>query len=246
MKTYEELMRADYNKSATTQAFRELVKKPKDRDLIGRAFELSMPVLGVLMKSKFKIVRPGTEEYDEILSSVPAAFFMYMNTDRFYDRYYDDEDSLFSFLFGLFRFEILNALKKTRKNVARMESDGKYGYTPMSSCMSRTQSTVEHRLYLRQFGSLILKNVLDKNRFSGTDKLLVETILPLLLAGKHVPYSILSQDPGIKRDRASFFVDYIRVLIRSALMDEKERVGDLHRISEQDEFDGMIERMENL
>lgn len=234
--TYEEMMKLRYNKNKCVEAFRELVKNPRGENEVIRVLEVSLPVLGCVLNSQFKRLQPGTEEYDEIISSVPCSFYQYLMTNRFYERFYDNPDSQFSYLFGLFRYEVLNILKKIRKH-NKFEMD-----TPNSPVMAMNLDSsyhaVEYKIFFKQLGKYMFTEFEKSLRFSDIENDICRTIAQNFIFNNvsFVPMSLLVQMRGELKvgsdyeSKFKFFGDFTKCRLMMIILDNKDMIDMLPSI----------------
>jgi len=236
MATYEELIRRKYNNDICVDAFRKLIEHPKDPDAISLAIETALPVLGCVLNSNFKRVQPGTEEYEEILSSVPFSLYMYLCSDRFYSRFYNSSDSHFSFLFGIFRFEVLNTLKKTRRfSLDHISSDSEYSSFGLESMSGFT----EFKVLFNELPDDFFGKVESKVRFSGDEREIVLLIIRNFKEQRCPPVSVISQWWKLGKKQIEFLINYVCTIIRFTLFEMKTEMLGLPNIinSEKDFHD---------
>ncbi len=223
MATYESLIRKTFDKDKCSEDFSRLRSDPRNSEYIGAVVESALPVLGCLLSTQFRrILRPGTEEYDEIISAVPASFFEYLNSDKFYEKYYDDPNTIFSFLYGMFRYEILNTLKKLRKH---QDIDSKmvnnFSVTSYFN-LEASASYMEYRLFANELPEFIISATLKKIRFTENDRTICETILNSLVNSNGIPWYLISEVYNISKQEIRFFVDHVVICIREVLRENRE------------------------
>lgn len=209
MKTYEEMISAPYDDRACIEAYRALLKKPKDIGLVLVAWEATLPILNCVLWTQFRGVQPGTETYDEAISSVSIKIYNYLMSDRFYEKYYDDPKSHFSLLFTICRSEVITAINK----VKRYETVDMSAITP--SIVDGGHGAIEHKIFVKQLPTYILAQIETKIRFTGAERDLCTFLAERLILGKGIPVPIIRNKWGTRNLR--FFADYVRVLVRSIL-----------------------------
>lgn len=236
---YEELIRRSYNNKACVDAFRDLAASPGNREFTGRAIETALPVLGVVLSMHFRRLKPGCEEYDEIISSVPARLFLHIIKDRFYQEYYEEPASQFSYLFTYFYYEILNVLKKC-KRLASLHHD-----VPCTSFLAfnfeAASTSTECRVHVSELPRHIKDTVIKRIRFCGDERDLCVFLVESLVDGKGIPAVILRQRWGVRDPE--FFSSYIRVLIRSVLLEMKPDIDRIPSVEDADQEGATIRSM---
>lgn len=228
MQTYEMMMRRQYDNELCTQLFRELMKKPKDDKIISDIIEASLPVLSRVLQSNFRRIQLGTEEYDEVLSSVPVSFYMYLISDKFYEKYYSQSESHFSFLYGIFRYEILNVLKRVKRF---QRSDMELPHSPvMAMNLSTAPVAIEYNTLLKELPQYIYDEICKRFRFTEEENLICETIAYCTILSPEfdgtsiVPRILIHQVYDIEEERMAFFEDYVRSNIYIMLFDYKNQI----------------------
>lgn len=229
--TYGAMMRRQYDNVHCSSLFKQLLENPKDQDLISQIIEASLPVLACVLNTNFRRVKPGSEEYEEILSSVPISFYMYLMNDKFYGKYYHSEESHFAFLFGIFRYEVLNVLKKVRR-FQKNEYD-----VPNSPALvmnlSSSYAAIEHKLILRELPKYLYDEVRKHFRFTDEENLICETIANCLVLENRVgkanliPISTLTQVYDIEKSRIDFFINFVKTIVYMKLFDYKKYVDSI-------------------
>lgn len=212
--TYDYYLALPYDNIACTQAYAELLTDPDNPDRVTKAWELSMPVLGCVLKSKFKWLQPGMEAYDEAVSSVAIKLYNVLSSKKFRERYYIDIKTHFSLLFGICRLEAITALNKVRKYHADLP------VFITQSNLDSSPGSIHYKLYLNDLPNLILQTVASNCRFTGERKDLCLFIAEQLIEGTGIPVVTIRKKWGTKD--LPFFIDYSRALVREALLEHKE------------------------
>lgn len=226
--TYDSMMRKQYDNLYCSSLFKQLLEKPKDSDLISKIIEASLPVLACVLNTNFKRIKPGSEEYDEIVSSVPVSFYLYLTNDKFYTKYYHSEESHFSFLFGIFRYEVLNVLKRVRR-FQKNEFDLPSAPT-LAINLSSSYAAMEHKIILRELPQYLYDEVKSRLRFSDEENLICDTIASCLILDNRigstnlVPVATLTQVYDIEMSRIEFFVNFVKTIVYMKLFDYKQYV----------------------
>lgn len=225
---YNKLILKPYNNEACYKAYCNLVANPKDPDAVGEAVESSIPVLGIVLKSVFRFLRADSPDYDDILSYVPYSLYLYLISDTFYLKFYNNEESHFAWLFGVFRFEILNSLKASSRGryqgpeagevIRRNAIPGYYlNYLP---------SSIDLAILAKQIPVLVMKEVEKKIRFrEGSDYRVCMTALQSFVEGQILPWYLLDQI--VPHSRVCFLVDHVKIHIRSVLLAHREEFENL-------------------
>lgn len=228
MQTYEAMMRKPYNNELCTKLFRELMTKPKDDEIITEILEASLPVLGRVLQSNFRRIQPGTEEYEEVVSSVPLSFYLYLTNDKFYEKYYPSTESHFSFLYGIFRYEILNVLKRVKRF---QRSDMDMPHSPvMAMNLSTAPVAIEYNTLLKELPNFLYEEIKKRLRFTNEENLICETIAYCMILGPEfdgtsiVPRALLNQVYEIGYEKVEFFEHYVRSNIYIILFNYKKQI----------------------
>lgn len=216
MEPYDVLIHGAYSNERCYEAFFKLKSSPKDPDLIVEAIESALPVLGKVLRNRFRKIRPYSQMYDEILERVPHAFYMLLISDSFYEKFYLNKSNHFAYLWAMFRYEILNAL-----NAFRRAHRWGYGYDAAAHFrVANLPAALEMTIYAGQFRSAVLTDAKKAIRFLEEPAYTVcLTALEALVAGKPIPWYVikeLAEDSCLSE--LEFLVDHARVLVRRAVL----------------------------
>jgi len=237
MKTYLEMARSSYDAKRCSEAFQQLSRNPKSPELVAQVIEQAMPVLGCHLSTTFRLViRPDTDEYDEVLSSIPMALYEYLSSDRFYRRYYDNPDTLFAFLYGLIRYEILNVLKRTRRS-SRVDPAviPRLGTAHSSAALESSAFYVEMKILADELPRYFRSEVLKDLRFEGEDRLICETILQQVIDSEGVPWALIStRFRGVPRERVKFLAEHIIVRLKEVIESNRAIIDNLPYVADCD------------
>jgi hypothetical protein len=219
------MIRASYNEAACLDAYRALKADPRNPGKVERALELTLPILNCVLCKHFSRFQPGSEAYDEAVSSTVIKLYNYLTSDRFYERYYDEPKTHFSLLFTICRSEVITAINKVR----RYENFDSTGMNP-PPLYENSPTALEHRIYVKELPEHILAEVVSKIRFTGLDRDLCAFLAEKLVNGKGVPVTVVRKRWGTRN--LKFFAEYVRVLIRAVLYELKPSIDKLPVISD--------------
>jgi hypothetical protein len=217
MDRYENVLHREYFNSKCHNTYKELLSKPRDSDLLAKAIEESLPVLGRVLGTSFRKIQSHTIMYEEILERVPFALYQYLISDTFYTKFYPKEESHMGFLWGLFRHEVLNALTAFRRSVpSRLPSY--MGYPDYYS--EFLPAAVEMGIFLTQLPQTIADDAEELIRFrEDLDYAICLTVLEAIVQGKPIPWFTLRNiAPDYRLARIEFLVSHVRVLIRKVVL----------------------------
>ena len=217
MDRYETLIHREYNNAKCHNTYASLLKKPRDPDLVVQAMEVSLPILGRVLGTCFRKIKPSTIMYEEVLERVPYALYSYLVSDTFYNKFYLQEDSHLGYLWGLFRHEVLNALSAFRRSVPS-RVPAYMGYPDYYS--EFLPAAVELGIFLGQLPSTVTRDAEQLIRFRESPEYeICLSALEAIVAGKPIPwFTIRSLAPDYRLPQIEFLVEHARVLVRKVVL----------------------------
>jgi hypothetical protein len=226
MDSYETLIHREYDNAKCHSVYASLLEKPKDPDLVVQALEESLPVLGRVLGTCFRSVKPSTIMYEEILERVPYALYVYLTSDTFYNKFYLREDSHLGYLWGLFRHEVLNALAAFRRSIPS-RVPVYIGYPDYYS--EFLPAAVEIGIFLEQLPSTVSRDAEQMIRFrESPDYEICLTALEAIVWGKPIPwFTLRSLAPDYLLPRVEFLVEHARVLVRKVVFQYRREFEEL-------------------
>lgn len=214
MANYQKLALGSFDNKKCVESILKLKSDPTNEKLLEETIALCLPVVGRVLHLQFRWLRPGMEVYDDAPSMAAIKLYTFFTSEKFRTKdYYYFEQTIFAFLYNIFRHEIVNSLRK----VTRATKD-------YSSTLTKTTlDDVEYAIFASQLPQEVLRIVKEKIRFSGEDREQCELIASSLIDGTGVPLAFIKTRWGSKGTK--FFSQYVRVLIRSALLQVREQAN---------------------
>lgn len=217
--SYERMIHGKYDNELCHSTFLSLLDHPRENDLLLQAMETALPVLGRVLGTKFRSITPGTQTYEEVIDAVPFSFFLYLSSDNFYRRRdrWTNKESHFQYLWGIFRYEIINTLQQYRRAVP---TDIPTHVTFPDYYLSLLPSSVDLAILLEQLPEVVLKDVEAYIRFrDDPDYGICLCVLESLILGNPIPwYTIKKAAPEYDSAKVKFLVDHVKVLFRQILL----------------------------
>lgn len=221
MLTYDQMLAGKVDKDACVEAYRALVRKPKNTDLVAEAVIVSMPILSCVIWSQFSWLRPGVDIYEDVLSRCACELTTFLMGDRFYERFYDEPEKHFSFIFGFFRNKILDTLEAATASHSRLNkvvSCAADAPPVQHHVLAASSAASDFRIFVSQLPTAIVRGVGDRCRFRGPERELCTLIARCMVEGRGVPTAIVRQKWAEQRRLLPFFTNYTRVLVRQTLL----------------------------
>jgi len=212
LSAYTELIRGKYDNDACSKAFRRLVDSPKDPDCVESAISLSLPVAGCVIAKEFPWLSEDHYLFDDALSQVVFRLYRMFLSDGFYEDYEDRPESLFSYLYGVFRFEIVGLLKKDKQDSHPPEDQY---YPQFQTSVNNSPNAIMVRVLFSEIPSYVLRLVSKRVRFQGRDREVCIFLARNLVQGRGVPTVEIKERWGTWR--LPFLQSYVVVLIRMTL-----------------------------
>lgn len=229
---YPVLMRSAYDQEACSEAFQKMLREDISERNIEEVIKKSLPVLGrVLTTPRFRKYRPGSAEYDDFVSSVVVRFYQHLSSPLFRVNYYHGESTLFSFLFAIFRFEALNAVKKFKREDTRSIDDTRY--VPLS--LSSSPGYSENQTVLEDLEKMVLIKFKETVSFEDpTDETMCVYLALAIIRGKSIPKSMLTSMGLMKiwGKREKFLLEHTRVLLKTILVNMRSDVMDVTSVDD--------------
>lgn len=177
-----------------------------------------IPVVGCVLRSHFRWLDPRSEAFEESVSCCVTKLFTLFLSDKFYEKFYVDERTQFSYLYQICKFEVVSVLN-------RLNRDKQLGIPvpPALLNLDTSEAGIWYRVFLKEIPAEVYRKASECIRFKGEEFEMCQFILTSLIEGRGVPVVLIRTRWG--SSNLKFFVGYIRVLIRMALVSLKEEIA---------------------